>query len=296
VALPATGRHGRWPTLEDFLAERLPALDREGWRASMARGDVLDEHGRPLAPGEPYRGGQRLYYWRGLRGEEPTVPFEAVVLFRDEHLLVADKPHFLPVTPAGRYVRETLLVRLRRSTGIDTLTTIHRLDRETAGVVVFCVRPQDRGAYQALLRERRVDKAYEAIAPSPPAGAPLWHGPVVRHTRIERDPAAFFRSLECDGPPNSISRIELAEPRGPWARYFLTPITGKRHQLRVHMNALGLPLVGDQFYPRVRRGPDEPEDYAEPLRLLARAVAFTDPVTGQRRRFESRRTLAWPEA
>lgn len=294
VALPAPGsRACPWPTIADFLAERLPAVARDDWRLRMARGEVLDEAGRPVPPDAPYRGGQRLYYWRALP-HEPPVPFEARVLFQDAHLLVADKPHFLPVTPTGRFVQETLLVRLKRATGIATLSPIHRIDRETAGLVVFSVRPPERGAYQALFRDRAIGKAYEAIASGPPDGALAWSAPLTRRSRIEEDPDAFFRMIETDGEPNSETRIELAERRGAWARYRLAPITGKRHQLRVHLNALGLPIAGDQFYPTVRRGPGEPEDYAEPLRLLARAIAFTDPITGQARRFESGLRLAWP--
>lgn len=295
VALPATGADCPWPTTVDFLAERLPAVTREDWCRRMASGEVLDDAGQPVHADAPYRGGQRLYYWRSLPHEH-RVPFEATVLHLDEHLLVADKPHFLPVTPTGRFVRETLLVRLKRSTGIDSLSPIHRIDRETAGLVLFSVRPQDRGAYQALFRARQVDKTYEAIAPGPAEGAALHSATVIQRSRIEEDPSAFFRMIETDGEANSETRITLAEWRGAWARYALAPITGKRHQLRVHMNALGLPIAGDQFYPTVRRGPGETEDYADPLRLLARSIAFTDPVTGQPRRFDSRLALAWPGA
>lgn len=273
----------------DFLAQRLPKVSRNDWADRMARGDVLDEDGQPVPPDAPYRGGTRLYYWRTLDAE-PVVPYRERVLFQDEHLVVADKPHFLPVTPTGRFVQQTLLVRLKQATGIDTLSPIHRIDRETAGLVVFSVRPQDRGAYQALFRERAVDKVYEAIAPA--SDALPW--PQRRCSRIAEDPAAFYRMVETDGQANSDTTIEPVERRGDWARYRLKPVTGKRHQLRVHLNGLGLPIVGDQFYPVVRRGPGEPEDFADPLRLLACAIAFTDPVTGEARRFESRLELAWP--
>lgn len=290
VALPSTGMCPPWPTIASFLAERLPAVSQQAWLERMARGEVLDERGHPVAPDTVYAGGQRLYYWRDLPSE-PAIPFEAHIIHRDEHLLVADKPHYLPVTPTGRFVRETLLVRLKQATGIESLSPVHRIDRETAGLVLFSTRPQDRGAYQALFRERQVDKRYEAIAPS--AGA--WSGACIHHSRIVEDPQAFYRMIEAEGEPNSHTRIDQTERRGAWALYRLEPISGKRHQLRVHMNALGLPICGDQFYPVVRRGPGESEDYADPLRLLARAIAFTDPVTGERRRFESGRQLDWPD-
>ncbi len=279
-----------WASMLDFLAQRLPKVDRTVWANRLARGEVLDEMGQPVAVDAPYCGGTRLYYWRALDAE-PVVPFEEQVLYQDAHLLVVDKPHFLPVTPGGRYVQQSLLVRLKQRLDLPDLSPIHRIDRETAGLVLFSVRAQDRAAYQALFRDRLVDKVYEAIAPLDAAVAL----PRVHRSRMSEDPDAFYRMRETDGEPNSETAIDRLERRGAWARYRLAPVTGKRHQLRVHMAALGLPLVGDQFYPRVRRGPDEAEDFADPLRLLARGIAFTDPVTGERRIFESQQQLSWPD-
>lgn len=290
VAVPFT-KPLPWASVLQFLSERLPVIAPAEWAQRLVRGDVLDDHGHPVAPDAPCEPGARIYYWRHIDGEA-EIPFEEQIVFQDEHLLVADKPHFMPVTPTGRYVRHSLMVRLKARTGIDTLNPIHRIDRETAGLVLFNLRPQDRNAYHALFRDRVVEKRYEAIAPHDPHV----HFPLTRRSRIEEDVEAFFRMVEADGEPNSETRIERLEVRGTWARYALDPHTGKRHQLRVHLNALGLPIVGDQFYPRVRRGPSEPEDFTEPLRLLARAIEFTDPVTGHPRCFESRRSLAWPDA
>ena len=278
-----------WPTVLDFLSDRLPAVDRAGWAARLHGAEVLDDTARPCRPDQPCVPGERLYYYRRIEDEQP-IPFAEELLFQDDHLLVVDKPHFLPVVPTGRYVQQSLLVRLKRRTGIDTLSPIHRIDRETAGLVVFSLRPQDRAAYQALFRERSVHKVYEAIASSGTAHA--W--PLVRRSRIVEEDQAFFRMGEADGEPNSETHMDHVETRGAWARYRLEPVTGKRHQLRVHMNALGLPIAGDQFYPRVLRGPDDPEDFSNPLRLLAQGIAFTDPVTGEHRRFGSNRVLAWP--
>lgn len=285
VALP----HGAWPQLIDFLAERLPAVSAAQWAQRMTEGRVLDEAGRSLPPEAGYTSGQRVYYYRELEAE-PAIPFEETIVHQDEHLLVADKPHFLPVTPTGRYVQQTLLVRLKRRTGIETLTPIHRIDRETAGLVVFSVRPQDRDAYQRLFREQRVEKIYEAIAPLRPE-LPL---PAVHRSRIVED-VQFFRQREVEGEPNSETAFELIEARGPLGLYRLRPRSGRTHQLRVHMNALGRPIVGDLFYPEVVHGPGHTqEDWSQPLRLLARALAFTDPVSGRARHFESQRHLDWP--
>ena len=288
VALPHA-KGAPWPLLLDFLAERLNVVDRAAWGQRLASGEVLDDTGQPLPPDAPFQPGARIHYYRHL-DDEPVIPFEETVLFQDDHLLVANKPHFLPVTPGGRYVQQSLLVRLKRRTGIDTLSPIHRIDRETAGLVLFSVRPQDRNAYQALFRDRAVHKTYEAIAPHRPALT----FPLTRRSRIEEDSKRFFRMVEANGEPNSETLIDCTEVRGAWARYTLSPVSGKRHQLRVHMNALGASIAGDQFYPQVLRGPDEPEDFAEPLQLLARGIRFTDPVTRDARSFHSGLELGWP--
>lgn len=288
LAIPFT-KPAPWASVLQFLCERLPVIAAAEWAQRMARGDVLDDDGQPVAPDAICTPGARLYYWRHV-DDEPEIPFEEHILFQDEHLLVADKPHFMPVTPGGRTVRHSLMVRLKARTGIDTLNPIHRIDRETAGLVVFNLRPQDRNAYHALFRDRAVTKRYEAVAPHRPDVV----FPLTRRSRIEEDVEAFFRMVEVDGEPNSETRIERLDVNGAWACYALEPLTGKRHQLRVHLNALGMPIVGDQFYPHVQRGPHDVEDFTDPLRLLARAIEFTDPVTGHRRCFESRRSLGWP--
>ncbi len=267
---------GPWPTLLDFLAERLPRV--ADWPERLARGDVVDEGGQPVAAG--YVPNRRVFYWRYL-ADEPAVPFEERIVFQDEHLLVADKPHFLPVTPAGLYARQTLMARLRHRTGLADLIPVHRLDRETAGLVVFCVRADERDAYHRLFRDRTVDKVYDAIAP---AGEGPWPR-VVRHRLVEPDTEQFLQMQVVDGEPNAETWIDLVERLpGGLARYELRPRTGARHQLRVQMNALGLPLVGDRVYP-VLLPHENPPRFDAPLQLVAREIAFTDPVTGQSRRF-----------
>lgn len=293
VALPRM-RVPPWPTLLDFLAERLPRVSRDEWLDRLQAGEVVGDDGQALPPDAPYENGTRVYYWRALP-QEPDIPFEETVVFQDEHLVVADKPHFLPVTPGGRYVQQSLLVRLKKRLNLPDLSPLHRIDRETAGLVVFSVRPPDRDAYQRLFRERRIAKTYEAIAPA----APHLTWPLTRRSHILECEDAFYKMREAaphEGlPDNSETHIHLLEQRGPWARYRLEPVSGKRHQLRVHLHGLGLPMVGDQFYPVVRRAPGEAEDFADPLQLLAQAIAFTDPVTGAARQFESQRTLCWPD-
>jgi len=279
IGLPA----GAWPTTLDFLTERFPAISRDVWQQRMADGDVVDEHGVQLTPDSAYQGHRRVYYYRAVPAEVP-IPFLEVILFQDEQLIVVDKPHFLPVVPSGDYLTETVLVRLKRKLGIDTLVPIHRIDRDTAGLVMFSVQPATRALYHALFSQRSVKKTYEAIAP--------WRDdlalPLTRESRIV-EAGHFMLQHEVSGPVNAITHLDVLEVRGIWARYALKPVTGKRHQLRVHMAALGLPILGDGLYPTLT--PEGQIDYAHPLQLLARSIEFVDPLSGEPRRFESRREL-----
>ena len=285
---------GPWPLVIDFLAERLPKVARADWLARMSRGEVLDARGQVLLPEARYAASTRIYYYRLLAAEH-AIPFEERIVFRDDHLLIADKPHFLPVTPKGRYVQQTLLTRLKKATGLADLSPIHRIDRETAGLVAFSVRPADRDAYQRLFRERAVGKVYEAIAPAPEHATQDLTLPFVYRSRLEERADAFMQMATVDGAPNAETAIALLERRGALARYELRPATGQKHQLRAQLCALGLPIVGDRIYPRLLPEEVEP-DYANPLRLLARELAFDDPVTGERRRFGSSLALEFPDA
>jgi tRNA pseudouridine32 synthase/23S rRNA pseudouridine746 synthase len=280
---------GRFADVLSFLEARFPAV--ADWPARLARGDVLDADGQPLAADSPCVLGATLWYWRAPP-REPRVPFELEVLHRDEHLVVVDKPHFLAAIPGGRHLHETALVRLRRQLGIETLAPMHRLDRDTAGVLVFIVQPATRGAYHALLRGRDVHKVYEAIAPW---RADLERPRVVRHRLEKPSGEGFMQVRVVAGEPNAETRVEpIARVDASLAHYRLLPATGRTHQLRVQMNAIGAPIAGDRIYPALlpEPPPGAAPDWSRPLQLLAREFAFTDPVTGAARRFVSRRTLA----
>ena len=269
-----------------FLRAQFPAIDPDSWRTRMAKGEVVDGAGRPLSPDSVARPGMRIWYYREVETETP-IPFEEAVLFQDDHLVVVDKPHFLPMTPSGRFLRETLLVRLKDKLGLPALTPIHRLDRETAGVVVFSSDARTRGAYQSLFQQRSVRKVYEALA------APLsLDYPFTYRSRMV-DGEQFFVMREVQGEPNSETVVELIERRGELALYRLQPHTGRKHQLRLHMASLGAPIVNDAFYPVAL--PCKGDDYSAPLQLLARSIAFIDPLTGQEREFFSQRRL-WGQA
>ncbi len=275
---------GPWTTLLEGLCARFPWISAMQWQDRFARGRVQDRGGRALAPGDRWRAGQEIVYFREV-AHEPAIPFSETILHHDQHLLVADKPHFLPVVPAGRFVRETLLARLQARTGCATLVPLHRIDRDTAGLVLFSTDPATRGAYQALFRERRIDKGYEALAPPlPDQGFPL-----ERRSRLQRG-TPFFRTEEGQGPANSLTRIEVLERGQIHWRYALTPVSGRKHQLRVHMAALGAPICNDRCYPLLQA--ETPDDFSRPLQLLACSLGFVDPVCGATRHFRSRLALA----
>ncbi|AOY01157.1 pseudouridine synthase [Jeongeupia sp. USM3] len=280
LELPA----GDWPDLLSFLIARFPHVPEAQWLDRLQRGALVDAAGTPFTLASAYRPYTRIWYYREVPAETP-VPFDAPVLYRDEHLVVADKPHFLACIPAGRHLTETLLTRLRASLDLPDLAPVHRLDRETAGVMLFCASPAHRGSYQKLFAERRICKIYEAIAPHR-ADLAL---PRIHRSRLAERPENFTMH-EVDGEPNSETRIVLLEHSGGWGRYRLEPATGKKHQLRAHLNALGIPIRDDPWYPQPL--PDKGDDFSRPLQLLARSIAFTDPVSGEARRFESRRKLA----
>ena len=271
-----------------FLCAQFPAVGEAAWRDRMLRGEVVDGAGAVLDADSPARRGMRIWYYREIEVETP-IPFEEQVLFRDEHLVVVDKPHFLPMTPSGRFLRETLLVRLKDKLGLPHLTPIHRLDRETAGVVIFSHCEASRGAYQSLFQQRSVEKTYEALA-APMAGRSF---PFVHRSRMV-DGTPFFRMQEIEGEPNSETLVDVIGERGDALLYRLEPHTGRKHQLRVHMASLGAPILNDAFYPVSL--PCKGDDFSRPLKLLARSIAFRDPLSGQQRRFDSARVLAPDQA
>ncbi|NLZ11505.1 MAG: pseudouridine synthase [Alcaligenaceae bacterium] len=275
---------GPWPTLIDFLIERFPFTAPQVIRERLARGEIVDQDGVSQTADTTYQPNQWLWYYREVP-DEAIVPFEIDILYRDERILVIDKPHFLASIPGGRYLRETALTRLRQQPGLTQLSPAHRLDRETAGVMLLTLDPSCRGAYQSLFQSREVQKIYEAVAP--------WRDGLEfprMHESCLAPKATHFTMQEVPGEPNSRTLIELLRRMGDLALYQLSPVTGRKHQLRVHLSSLGIPICNDLFYPELQPSASF-DNFDRPLQLLARRISFTDPYTGQERVFESRRTL-----
>ncbi|WP_324250824.1 pseudouridine synthase [Xanthomonas axonopodis pv. poinsettiicola] len=268
---------GPWHTVLEALCACFPGVPADTWRDRFARGRVLDARQQALDVHTPYRLGVEVHYFREVP-DEPVIAASEVVVHADAQLVVACKPHFLPVVTAGRYVRQTLLARLVQRLDSPSLVPLHRIDRDTAGLVLFSANPATRGVYQALFRERRIRKHYLAVA----APLPGLTFPYVHRSRLQPG-EPFFRMRECMGEPNSETVIDVvARGTDTWT-YRLEPVSGRKHQLRVHMAALGAPILHDRFYPELQE--QQPDDLERPLQLFAHTLAFDDPITGEPRDF-----------
>lgn len=276
---------------------RHEADDAAALTARFAAGEVVDNLGRPIGAEEIIQPGTDVWFYRAP-AEEPHVPFDCVTLHQDENLLVVDKPSYLATMPRGRHITETALVRMRRATGIQELSPAHRLDRLTSGVLVFTVRPEVRGAYQTIFARREAAKTYRAIADFNPSLVP-GREPTVWESRMTKTPG-FIKGEIVAGEPNAKTILETVTPvtdaeqthlesvHGQLPRqghYLLKPVTGKTHQLRLHMWAAGVPILGDPVYPRVYT--EEEEDMAIPMRLTASELSFVDPFSHQTRTFRA---------
>lgn len=251
----------------------------DGAATKVLNGEVLAADGSVITASTVLQPNSLVYLYRELP-DEVRVPFDIPILHQDEDIVVVDKPHFLATMPRGGHVAQTALVRLRRDLDLPELSPAHRLDRLTAGVLLFTARREMRGRYQKMFANGLVRKTYRAHAPVDP-GLEL---PVTVRSRIVKR-RGCLQAAEEPGAPNAETLVE----HDGSGRYRLTPRTGRTHQLRVHMASLGLPITGDPLYPSVIDV--SADDFSTPLRLLAHHLEFECPVTGATRRFTSTRQL-----
>ncbi|MGF6823194.1 tRNA pseudouridine32 synthase/23S rRNA pseudouridine746 synthase [Microbacterium sp. ZKA21] len=278
---------GEWPTVAAYMVERFHHLDADRLLARFDDGEIVGIDGSAVRRDTPLGAAEFVWYYREP-SVETDIPFDIEVLHQDLDLVVIDKPHFLPSTPGGKYLQNSALVRLRRLLGNDDLTPIHRLDRATAGLLMFSARAETRGAYQLLFQNRQVEKVYEAVS-ARPAEVPVF--PIVYRNHIVKERGHVCVRVDAAREPNSETLIELLPGDEHVVHTLLRPHSGKMHQLRVHLSALGLGILNDAFYPELL--PEAPDDFARPLQLLAREVRFVDPLSGADREFVTRRTLAF---
>jgi tRNA pseudouridine32 synthase/23S rRNA pseudouridine746 synthase len=296
---------GPWDTAMDYMMHRWGHIDPQGIEDRFDAGEIVGEAGVRLDRTTPLQNHTFIWYYRSLP-PETRIPVELDILHQDEHLLVVDKPHFLPTTPGGTYIQESALVRLRNQLKLPDLIPMHRLDRMTAGILLLSTNPETRGKYQVLFEKRQVQKEYECVAAAEPAaGHPAVDFPVVVRNRMTKS-RNYLLAEVIDGEPNAETRIErlrtfAADPgtgsagaadggTGRRALYRLEPHSGKTHQLRVHMASLGLGIVNDSFYPELLD--KAADDYAKPLQLLARGIRFLDPISGHPVEYRSRLGLS----
>ncbi len=298
---------GPWDTAMDYMMHRWGHIDPQGIEDRFDAGEIVGEAGIPLDRTTPLERHTFIWYYRSLP-PETRIPVELNILHQDEHLLVVDKPHFLPTTPGGTYIQESALVRLRNQLELPDLIPMHRLDRMTAGILLLSTNPATRGKYQVLFEKRLVRKEYECVSAAEPGpGHPAVDFPVVVRNRMTKS-RSYLLAEVIEGEPNAETRIERlrtfagtsdagpasgaaadgAAPRR--ALYRLEPHSGKTHQLRVHMASLGLGIVNDAFYPELLD--KAPDDYAKPLQLLARGIRFVDPISGSPVEYRSRLELS----
>jgi len=282
ITLPANNQG--WPTVLAFLIAQFPRIAPEIWQARIQAGKVHWYQGECISELTPFLPSRRLCYYREVAAE-PKIPFAHGIVYQDEHILIADKPHFLPVTPGGDFVNECLLQRLKNETGLADLVPVHRLDRDTAGLVLFSKKPKTRAAYYQLFSQGQIAKTYQAVAcvDQQLAAEPLPQQWQITN-RIEKAEPRFLNAIVA-GEPNAHSSIELVQVKQGMGLFRLIPHTGKTHQLRLHMLSLGWPILHDAYYPTLK--PKNTSDFSQPLQLLAAELQFTDPLSGAARQFTS---------
>jgi len=278
-------------TVLQFLCEQFSLITEDVWRERIKQGKVHWLDGNLIDEYTLYQAGKVLCYYREVKAES-TIPFQHQIIYQDEHIVIADKPHFLPVTPGGRFVNECLLARLQRELAIEELVPVHRLDKDTAGLVMFSLNPDTRAQYFQLFADKRIDKRYLAVARCHPPEIRIGREWRIKN-RIEVAEPRFIRRQTNSGEPNAESQIECIALHEELGLFRLSPITGKTHQLRLHMMAINAPILNDSFYPVLQ--PENDGCYQEPLQLLANKLSFVDPVSGVHHLFESRQKLRLQE-
>ncbi|MBV7296105.1 hypothetical protein KRX51_09300 [Corynebacterium sp. TAE3-ERU12] len=270
---------------------RHPDDDAAAIARRFADGLVVDNKGRAVAPHQPLKPGTDLWFYR-IPAPEPQIAGPMPIIYSDADLVIVDKPPFLATTPRGRHITETALVRLRRHLDEPDLVPAHRLDRLTSGVLVFVRRPEARRTYQQLFTTPgAVLKIYEALAPTPPT--PICDGTEIA-TRQDKV-RGVLQAFTVPGQPNARTVIESVRPLAEdpqVAVWRLRPLTGRTHQLRLHLCELGCPIIGDPLYPTVSAVADE--DPTQPMHLVCREMRLTHPDSGDSVHVRASRQLHVP--
>jgi tRNA pseudouridine32 synthase / 23S rRNA pseudouridine746 synthase len=271
-------------TILEYLQNRFPHIEAQTWSDRIDNGQIHTDRGAGITRNTKYRAGMKLSYFREIQ-YEVIIPFKETIIFQNDHLIVVCKPHFLPVQPAGPYVAECLLNRLKKSLGKIELVPLHRIDRETAGIVLLSANPASRSVYHKLFEERKIKKVYEAIG-TIPENRLLDHW-LVENRIVESDNWPLMKNA--NGPINARTIIQKIAEQDNLAKFNIEPLTGKGHQIRLHLQMIGSSILNDRYHPTLQ--PEKPDDFRNPLQLLARQLSFIDPITGEFLEFTSSRQL-----
>jgi 23S rRNA pseudouridine1911/1915/1917 synthase len=270
-----------------FYATRYRHSSEAVWRERMARGEII-RRGKPAAPDDRLTAGDVLV-WRRPPWEEPPVPTAIPVLYEDESVLVVDKPAGLPVLPDGGYLENTLVFLLRGHAAADAPPVpVHRLGRGTSGVIVLARSATVREHLCAQFRRATAEagravlrKSYRALTSAVP-GLP---DAIEIRQPIGPVPCARLGTVHAASPAGrpACSRCRILARRGGTLLWEIELITGRPHQIRIHLASIGAPLLGDPFYgPGGVPRPDSdalPGDIGYTLRACA--LRFVHPRTGR---------------
>src|SRR4051812_30934854 len=201
-------------TIYEYILARFPQVQSTVWRTRIMQGEVCLSDGTAVGFDTAYRHGITVFYRKEV-ASEPAPIEKPLVIYKDEAIVVVDKPHGMPVTPSGEHVERSLLVILQRSTGFRDLSPVHRLDRDTAGLVLFTIGTETRAPYHRLFLERQVEREYVTVAHTKDS---LQQAQWRIENRIEPgDP--WFRQQIVDGAVNAITDIELLAVRDGFAEF-----------------------------------------------------------------------------
>ncbi|GAA4356089.1 pseudouridine synthase [Kangiella marina] len=274
-----------YATVIDFLVSHFPHISKQTWLQRAANGKLFWKDGASIAIDTQYQANRLVGYYREVVAE-PKIPFEETIIESNSHFIIAHKPPFLPVMPGGVFVNECLQERLIKRTGIKALQAVHRLDRDTSGLVLLSTNPDTRHQYHQLFADRTISKRYQAVSNLKSSESIVGKTWQVKNYLRRSVPQFLFENCEDSNEGQyAESHIQCIEQSAKKALFTLSPLTGRTHQLRLHMMSIGFSIENDRFYPTLQ--PKQPDNYQQPMQLHAKSLAFTDPISGKALEFHS---------
>ncbi len=274
-----------YPSILEFLTSKFPNISEPVWRQRIIEGKISYKD-EIITLNTQYKPNCHLQYYREVE-KEIIIPYDEEILYQDDNIIVVDKPHFIPVTPSGNIVNESLIYRLKKKFKFEDIKTIHRLDMATAGVVMFSINNKTHNQYLNLFKERKIEKTYEAITHLPHnKNRKEW---IIENEIVKSEECFFLMKIGNNGANNAKTFVRLKEKKDNKYLFELKPITGRKHQLRLHLSQITGGIINDRFYPTLLS--EKKYDYNNPLQLLAKKLEFIDPITNKKMMFQSKKEL-----